>query len=160
MKPTTPLVTAEFRSLVRRACEYTTARQDELKDMYGLSDFERYDWDQDEGTIVFSSGGVPGLLARIHFVGSVSAKTGTWLWAWANTSLSDKVTERIHEVRKYGQRHRLAPLVEHYWSADEMGGWEMTSVSAYLLKAQGAYRSPSDTGFTFMVLTDVRRPSR
>jgi hypothetical protein len=35
-------------------------------------------------------------------------------------------------------------------------GWEMTSVAAFLLKAKGAYRSPDERGFTFMILTDVR----
>jgi len=32
----------------------------------------------------------------------------------------------------------------------------MTSIAAFLLKARGAYRSPGDTGFTFMVITDIR----
>jgi hypothetical protein len=37
MKPITPIVTPDFKVLVRKACEYLTARQDELRDQYGLS---------------------------------------------------------------------------------------------------------------------------
>ena len=32
----------------------------------------------------------------------------------------------------------------------------MTSIAAYLLDAKGAYRTPDDNGFTFMIFTDVQ----
>ena len=156
MKPITPIVTPDFKVLVRKACEYLTARQDELRDQYGLSSYQHYDWDQEKGIIVFSNDSVPRLLANIHFVGSVSTRTKTWLWSWANDSVSCKVSDRIREVKRYGELHGIAQLTESYWSGDEVDGWEMTSVSAYLLKTQGAYRTPDENGFTYMVLTDVR----
>jgi hypothetical protein len=157
MKPISPIITERYRTLVLDACEYLTARQEELKNRYGLSTYRRYDWDQDEGTIVFSNGGMANLLADIHFVGSVSARTNTWLWSWANRSVSCRVSHLVREVRQYGELHGLAQLIEPYWSAGEVEGWEMTSVSAYLLKTQGAYRTPDGSGFTYMLLTDVRR---
>jgi uncharacterized protein DUF6882 len=157
MKPISPIVTRDFKALVRKACEYLTAREDELRGQYGLSSYQRYDWDQDKGTIVFSDDGVPKLLANIHFVGSVSTRTNTWLWSWANKSISCNLSERIREVKRYGELHGFAQLTEPYWSASEVDGWEMTSVSAYILKTQGAYRTTDENGFTFMLLTDVRR---
>lgn len=36
-------------------------------------------------------------------------------------------------------------------TADEVDGWEMTSISARLLEAQGAYRSPDEKGFLFLL---------
>ncbi len=156
MKPISPIVTPDFKVLVRKACEYLTSREEELRDRYGLSTYQRFDWNQDEGTIVFSNDGVAGLLANIHLVGSVSTRTNTWLWSWANESISCKVSDRIREVKRYGELHGIAQLTEPYWSANEVDGWEMTSVSAYLLKTQGAYRTPDENGFTYMVLTNVR----
>jgi hypothetical protein len=32
----------------------------------------------------------------------------------------------------------------------------MTSISAYVLQARGAYRTPRDGGFTYMIFTAVR----
>src|SRR2546426_1643546 len=81
MKPISPIVTQEYKALVRKACEYLTAREAELRDRYGLSTYQRFDWNQDKGTIVFSNDGVAGLLANIHLVGSVSTRTNTWLWS-------------------------------------------------------------------------------
>jgi hypothetical protein len=36
----------------------------------------------------------------------------------------------------------------------------MTAVAEYLLQARGAYRSPSNYGFSFLVITDIHRPIR
>ena len=59
-------------------------------------------------------------------------------------------------VRAYGEEHTFHKLVAAHWSATEEDGWEMTAIAAARIKAQGAYRSPKDRGFTFMVMTDVR----
>lgn len=59
-------------------------------------------------------------------------------------------------VLNYGKEHGFSQLTTKKWHAHEVDGWEMTSVAAFLLKARGAYRFPSESGFTFMVMTDVR----
>ena len=59
-------------------------------------------------------------------------------------------------MRAYGETHGIKPLVTTNWHAHEADGWEMTSIAAYLLDAKGAYRTPQDSGFTFMVLTNVQ----
>ena len=60
-------------------------------------------------------------------------------------------------MRKFGETERLANLTVPLWPADEVDGWEMTAVAAKVVGAQGAYRTPKDNGFTFMLLMDVRR---
>lgn len=157
MKPISPIVTPDFKALVERGCEYLTAREAELRDRYGLGSYQRYDWDQDAGTIVFSNHGQPGLVADIHFVGSISTRTGTWLWSWANRSVSCRVSDRLLEVKRYGEKRGIPQLTEPYWSANEFDGWEMTSVAACLLSAEGGYRTPDEHGFTYMLLMGVRR---
>jgi hypothetical protein len=52
-------------------------------------------------------------------------------------------------------RDPIPPMLACGWSR-RSGRWQMTAVSAFLLKAKGAYRSPDERGFTFMILTDVR----
>ncbi len=158
MKPISPIVTEGFKALFRQSFYYLKPREIELRERYGLSSYQRYDWDQDTGTIAFSNDGVTMLLANIHLVGSVSTRTRTWLWSWANESISCRVSDRILEVKRYGERHGIPQLTEPYWSAGESDGWEMTVVSAYLLKAQGTYRTPAEHGFTYMLLTDIYAP--
>lgn len=146
----------EQAELVQRSVEYLQAKQDALAREYQLNDHERYDWDQDSGHLVFSNQGRPAVIADFQFVGSVSKRTGTWLWSWANASNLEAVRARVREVRAYGDQHRLLKLACAHWSAKEEDGWEMAAVAAYLLKAKGAYRSPDGNTFAFMIMTDVR----
>jgi len=74
-------------------------KQDELEKRYSLGSYQRFDWDQDTGRIVFSNKGVPKLAPRIEFIGSLSKHSGTWLWSWANLDVSETVRSRITAVR-------------------------------------------------------------
>ncbi len=147
---------AEQAELIRRSVEYLEAQQDVLRREYRLDEHERYGWDQDSGLLTFSSGGRPAVLANFQFVGSISTRTDTWLWSWANKSDLEPVRAQIRNVRAYGEDHRLLKLACAYWLAKEEDGWEMAAVAAYILQAKGAYRSPDEHKFEFMVLTDVR----
>jgi hypothetical protein len=106
--------------------------------------------------LVFSENAVPKVIADIQFVGSISTRSDTWLWAWANDSVDPQLSSSMGAVRDYGEKHGFNHLTSKKWHAHEVDGWEMTSIAALLLKARGAYRTPGDTGFTFMVMTDIR----
>ncbi|HEX5872286.1 MAG TPA: hypothetical protein VFY65_17780, partial [Longimicrobium sp.] len=121
--------------------------------------YEHYDWDQESGQIVFSDSGVAKVVADVQFVGSTSTRSGTWLWAWDNPSIDAGLSRAVRKVRSFGQRHRIERLTEPKWEADEVDGWEMTSIAARLTRAEGAYRSPGENGATFLLLTNVRPAS-
>ena len=151
-----PMADPKFVELVTAAHHYLTARQEALTDAFGLSRYERWDWDADRGAIVFSDGGVPRVIAQAQLVGSISKKTGTWLWSWANTSIAPQLRGDVPEVRRFGEQKGIWQLTTAKWEADETDGWEMTSITAYVLQAKGAYRMPNEHLFTFAILTEVR----
>lgn len=145
----------ELQKLVRRAIPLLEERQQRLQQEFGIGAHERYDWDQDAGQLVFSSGGKVQLIADIVFVGSVSTRSHTWLWSWANQSILESVKGRMRELRRYGEQNRIIKLAAARWNATERDGWEMTAIASLLLGAQGAYRTPGRNGCTFMVMTRV-----
>lgn len=145
-----------FGRLLSEAVDYLQPRQDQLHSRYGLGGYPRYDWSQDTGHLTFSEDGRARVVADIQLVGSVSTRSNTWLWSWANRSISESVKQRVREVRAYGDEHRYLKLAAACWSADVADGWEMTAITAYLIGAAGAYRSPDERGFLFLVMTDVR----
>jgi hypothetical protein len=142
-------------TLIANAMAYLQEQQDALQSRFSLGRYDRYNWDQDTGQLVFSRAGQSEVVAEIQFVGSVSTVSNTWLWSWANGSYLESVRRDIRRVRAYGEAHRHLKLVAASWPAEEVDGWEMTAVAAYLLRARGAYRSPGERGFTFMVMTSV-----
>ena len=150
-----PHLTA-WRSFVESCHQDLAAKQDHLSREYSLNRHKRWDWDQERGEIVFSNDGVPAVIAKIDFIGSVSTKTNTWLWSWANPSLLDTARSRTTSIRKVGDDRDFPHLTVPKWPAEEADGWDMAAVAAHVLDAQGVYRTPDDNGFTFLALSNMR----
>ena len=149
-------ISRAYRALLTEAHAYATARQDELRRDFRLDDWPRWDWDQETGQLVFSDAGRARVICDLRFTGSVSTGSGTWLWSWANPYFDPRWTRDVRDVRLVGESRGIPQLTEPTWAADEIDGWEMTSISALVLRARGVYRTPDENGFTFMVLTSVR----
>lgn len=132
------------------------SERNELISKYKLGEHERFDWDQDSGSLVFSNNGVVAVIAKVQFVGSVSTRSNTWLWSWANSTIQGNVKDQMHHVQEYGRKHGYDAITTDKWPADETDGWEMTSIAARVLSAKGAYRTSYNNGFTYMVITDIR----
>ena len=56
---------------------------------------------------------------------------------------------------KFDRTHGIWQLTTPKWEADETDGWEMTSISAYILQAKGAYRMPTADLFSFAIFDAV-----
>jgi hypothetical protein len=145
----------QYLDFIDEAYAYLRTVQDTLKVDFSLGSYERYDWDQDLGTMVFSDGGIAKVVADIQFVGSISTVTNTWLWSWDNPSILPHVKDKLLEVRTFGERHGLDELTTPTWAADERDGWAMTAMSAKILQAKGAYRCPRKA-LSFFIFSDVR----
>jgi hypothetical protein len=122
---------------------------------FHLASWPRWDYDFDRGTLTFSQDGVAKVVASIQVVGTTSEKAGTWLWGWANSHLPVQVTERMKEVRAFGETEKIPELTNPSAPDDEYLGWKMTAVAAAILGSKGAYRCPGTNGFVYLVYTDL-----
>lgn len=147
---------SDYQREAARANAILQARQDSLQAQYHLDRYAHYDWDQRTRRIVFSDHDVAKVIAHVQFVGSVSTRSNTWLWAWGNESIDTGLTTIARQVRVYGATHHLKRLVEATWPATEADGWEMAAFAVQVSGALGAYRSPSPSGPLFLVFTDMR----
>lgn len=145
-----------FAELLAAATAYLQERQDDIQKRFRIGDYERYEWNQGTGELVFSNAGKARVVAEFQFVGSVSTESKTWMWSWANRTNIEPIKHDVRRVRAYGEQHSFRQLASALWPADEADGWQMTAITAYLLRAQGAYRSPDDSGASFLVMTDIR----
>jgi len=150
----TPAFPTEWTELVREAHAYAEAQQERMIREHSLLDWERFDYQQEGAVLTFSGASATRLVVDIQLVGSVSTKSGTWLWAWDNATILDEAAESVHVLRKYGAQHGFEKLSTAKWPADEVDGWEMAVVACLLLGGEGVYRVPGQDGFLFMVLTN------
>lgn len=145
----------EIDTLIEMSHEYLTAEMEKVKSKYRLNEYERFDWDLDNQSLVFSDSGIPKVIAKIQFVGSFSNRSNTWLWSWGNSTINSKAKAKINRVREYGKSHNLAKLIKAKWAAEEVDGWEMTSITAKILQAKGAYCAPDENGAAFVIFEDI-----
>lgn len=141
----------EFEKLIEDSTAYLHACNEKASRNFGIDGFARYEYDLFQNEIWWSDADGPKVRAKVTIVGSLSTKSRTWLWSWANPHFDDVEIGPINRVRQFGEWEGVSKLVEQKWEADEVDAWEMTSVSGRLLESQGAYRSPDASGSLFLL---------
>lgn len=150
-----PVYTEDFKELSRVSYEYLFEQQKVITEAYGIHQYEEWYYDQDTGILNFSSHGSNIVSFKYEEVVSISKISNTWLWSWANPHIGKEVTQQIGIIREYGLMHNLEHLYKDKWFADEYDGWEMTAITAYILKAKGAYRFPLENTFSYVVYKEI-----
>jgi hypothetical protein len=145
----------EFNELIRESYTYMEDKQKKFMDDFNIGSYERWDWDQETGLLVFSQDGKVKVEVKIDFSGSLSTISNTWLWSWGNSSIKESMKSESRKIRELGDELNLMKLACAKWSADEIDGWEMTTIMAKHLNAIGVYRTPDDKGFSYMVIRDA-----
>lgn len=154
-----PMSEKEFQELRQNSNWSMRMQIDRNQKEFQLDTFPRFDWDPWRGELVFSTDGVPKVVAAVQVVGSLSTRFKTWLWAWANSALLPSVRQSVIRVRQFGEERTLLTLIQPKWAAKEADAWQMTAIAHKLTDARGAFKCPSEDGFTFMVFTDLRAVS-
>lgn len=152
-----PEVTDSFRTFLTDSHNYLVNQQAICEEEYSLGQFERWHYDQVTGLLTFYNGDTLKLKIKYQEVGSISKVSGTWLWGWANPNLEEKVVAEMDKVRLFGKENQFDQLTKRKWEADEIDGWEMTSISANILKAKGAYRVPTETVFAYFIFLSIEK---
>jgi hypothetical protein len=109
--------TATFEALIEEAQAYLRDCQAALATEYRLWEWPRYDWHQETRQLIFSENGVAKVIADIQFVGSISTRSDTWLWAWANDTVDPQLSSSMRAVRDYGEKHGFGHLTDKTWHA-------------------------------------------
>jgi hypothetical protein len=155
-----PNRTSEFEKLRKEAYNYLIEQQKIVEDTYGIHKYEDWFYDQETGILTFANAETKNKIVDIQYeeVGSISKTSETWLWSWANQHIEPKVRTDIEIVKNYGTENNLEPLTKSKWFADEYDAWEMTAISAYLMKAKGAYKFPLENTYSFVIYKEIIKP--
>jgi len=150
------LTEEEFNSFVHESVHLLMDLNKQYQEEFKIGGYKRWKYDLETATLTFSDNNVPFVVADIQAAGSISNKSKSWLWSWANRSLPDHVTDSVLAVKEFGEKNNISKLKEDYWEADEADGWEMAAVASRIIGAKGVYRCPDENGFFFLILTSIR----
>ena len=146
---------AEFQQLLDTSIKELQVKNEAHK-AWGLGTFDRWDLDQDAGTLTFTSDSGDSVTTTAQIIGSFSTKDNSWLWAWDNPSIDERLTADARKVKAYGQKQGIEKLTQRKWTGTEDDAWAMTALAVKLCEAQGAYRGPSGNAYVFITFRDVQ----
>ncbi len=146
----------EFESLAQASRTWLEVQQEQWCDQFKMDEYERFDIRPQSAELVFSNSGIPKVIATIQFAGSLSTKSDTWLWSWANDSMPAQAKQDILRVKEWGEQHGAFPLTNRHFEADDKLCFSLTAICARLLDARGVYRAPGPDVYAYLVITDVR----
>jgi hypothetical protein len=158
--PPGPPPLTDFSELAGLAMEELRFKTEAHAAAWRLGQEEEWNLDQDDGRLKFSF--PDGLVATCpaQIIGTFNSGDGTWLWAWANSSIAEPLTRDARRVKAYGEQHGITRLTESKWRGTEEDAWAMTALAAKLCGAQGAYRGPAGATYVFMTFGQVQLKER
>ncbi len=127
---------SDFSTLQRVSIEELELKRQAHKEMWGLEKIERWDLSQDTGELVFSLPEGFKAVAPAQIIGSYNSKDSTWLWAWANTSVDEKLKTDALKVRKYGQEHQIDRLTKAKWLGTQEDAWAMVALAVKFVESK------------------------
>jgi hypothetical protein len=144
----------DFQKLLDSSMEELRIKTEAHK-AWGLGTFERWDLDQEDGSLVFSNAEGATAVAPAQIIGSFSTRDNTWLWAWDNPSVVDELKTHALKVKEYGEANGIEQLTARKWTGTEEDAWAMTALAVKLNNAHGAYRGPAGPAYVFMTFGEV-----
>ncbi|HEX7721702.1 MAG TPA: hypothetical protein VF397_06060 [Pyrinomonadaceae bacterium] len=145
----------DFATLQKLSVDELKLKTDAHRTVWGLDRPHRWDLNQDSGELVFSFPDGIKAVAQAQIIGTYNTDDHTWLWAWANPSIEDRLKADALTVRKYGEEHHVARLTQRKWTGTEDDAWAMAALAVKLCGEQGAYRGPAGPTKVFIAFGEV-----
>jgi hypothetical protein len=146
---------SDFSTLLTMSNEELKIKTEAHKQAWGLGKIKRWDLSQDSGRLTFSLPDGMKAVCPAQIIGTWNSEDHTWLWAWANPSINEKLKVDALKVRKYGEEHHIDRLTQSKWVSTEDDAWAMTALAVKLCGEQGAYRGPASATYVFIAFGEV-----
>lgn len=143
-------IPSDFDLLQKLSVEELKFKTEAHAGVWGLDRIKRWDLNQGSGDLIFSLEDDFEAVAPAQIIGTYNTEDNTWLWAWANSSINDKLKLDALKVRKYGEKHHIDKLTQRKWTGTEEDAWAMAAVAVKLCNKQGAYRGPAGATMVFI----------
>lgn len=151
--------TQEFQAFIEGSMEGLRLQTEAHQSNWGFGACERWDFSQEDGELIFTFP-VKTARAPAQIIGSFDSLAGSWMWAWANSSVSPALARDSLRVRQYGRKRSISRLTTPAWSAKESDGWQMAALANRLCESNGVYRAPAGDTYVFFTFGEIRLSRR
>src|SRR5689334_10096899 len=98
---------ADFSTLQKISIEELKLKTQAHEESWGIGRASRWGLDQGTGELIFSFADGIKAVAPAQIIGTYNTEDQTWLWAWDNPSIDEKLRRDALKVRKYGEAHHI-----------------------------------------------------
>jgi hypothetical protein len=140
--------TYAFNELARERVMRAYVRQVAFEGAVGDDDWTL---DQETGLLVIGD----TLKLPIQILGSYSAGSRTWLWAWANPSVDDALVEKSRELLEFGRTHDVPEFLEAEFSLGKNDESDVVAMVSSDVLGGSAYYPAAHSGGRLFMLPDI-----
>lgn len=146
----------EFEEFLHTCSDQLREKNDRLSAEHGVGSFARWDHNRDNELLVFSNPDQPDTLeATVTSIGSYSLKSKTWLWSWANESLTDAEREKAEVLKELAEKTGMRLFTDPHLNCDEVLAWELAAAAVWQLDSMGCYREPAGHLWIFVSIDSL-----
>lgn len=126
---------------------------------WGLGTADRWGLDQTTGLITWTFQDKTAT-ASAQILGSHNPSTGTWLWAWANSSILPAMSRDSLVVRDWGASGGHHAFTEPKLDVDPEQAGSLTAVAVRITRATGFYRATGGASVPIITFGPVTLTNR
>ncbi len=145
----------DFQNFLEKAKSHLAELTATHADRWGLGALDRWDADQETGTLTWSNSEGVAVRAPFQIVGTYNSLDNTFLWGWDHPSVVEPLRSDATAVLDFAKERGIDFLTSRKVKCSEAEAWEFAALATLICDRQGAYRGPSGTAFAFMTFGKV-----
>lgn len=127
-------------------------KQKMLLQEYKIANYQEFWWSQEGSLLQFKNNGAVLLEFSVIFIGSWSGIGNTWMWAWANESMTKEVRNQSAVLQELANVTGFDVFTTPVLECEEAIAHQITALSVEKLGAKGMYISKEDNSHMFMAI--------
>ena len=144
-----------FNDLIKVSVEELAFKTQSHTAMWGLGRERSWSFDQQTGLLKWSFSDRT-IVAPAQITGSFNEQQETWLWSWANSSVSKDAAAFAQKARAFGEENQFDLLVQPKFDCLLEECWELAAITMHLSRQQGVYRMKEGLVHVFLCFGRVR----
>jgi tetratricopeptide (TPR) repeat protein len=146
----------EFNDFINSCYKECENKQKALIKDFNLPSYDSYWFSQTTEILQFKNDGKVELEFTVVPIGSWSGESNSWMWAWANESITEELRLKAAKIRELSDLTGNDIFKDDAFEADEALAHKLTAMAVHHLDALGMYIAPLDNLKTFFALIKVK----
>lgn len=144
----------EFEKYLQLCQREILEKQKYLTDVYHIDQYIDYRFNQTEEQLTLTKE-KQNLHFKVICIGSWNRHEKSWVWAWANPAISEKMRHKAKALCQIGEDTGFNVFKEGSFECEEPVSRDLAFAAIHKLEAKGIYRIDIEGGFLYLALMEI-----